>query len=139
MSMRARETHSEREGGQEADLVRGAECRRGPARGGRRRRRSLRRAEDQVSCGDDMWKLVVGTERSGRPAVLPGGRSMGAESTAAAAGEADAALRPPPAVEGGRAEEESEEPFDDEAEACCSGNQRVESVIIRSCSHHSKM
>ncbi len=58
--------------------------------------------------------------------MLTGGRSRGAESTAAAAGEADEAL------EGGPVEEESEEPIDDEAEVCCCGVRRAESGIIRS-------
>ncbi len=49
-----------------------------------------------------IWKIVVG-KRSGRLAVLTCGCSRGAESTEAAAGEADEAA---PAVEGGLAKEE---------------------------------
>ena len=75
-----------------------------------------------------IWKIVVG-KRSGRLAVLTGGRSRGAESTKAAAGEANEVA---PAVEGGRVEEELEEPVDDEAEVCCGGARRAESGIIRS-------
>jgi hypothetical protein len=93
-------------------------------------------AEAGEACGVRRTRSVVvfasgklWRERSGRPARLTGGRHTGAESTAAAAGEADEA---PPAVEGRRAEEESEEPVDDDAEVCCSGAQRAESGIIRS-------
>ena len=46
--------------------------------------------------------------------MLTGWRCRGAESTAAAAREADEA---PPELEGGRAEEESEEPVDDEVKS----------------------
>ena len=93
-------------------------------------------AEAGEACGARRTRSVVVVasgklwwERSCRSARLTGGRHTGAESTAAAAGEADEV---PLAVEGGRAEEESEEPVDDEAEVCCGGAQRAESGIIRS-------